>query len=241
MHALATMPMQPRSQISRFGRTKYICMRARFLFLLHFQNTYFWAQNIWVALPSNAPLRQWAGAGVWMGVIGRHGNADVNDNGRLLLQLCCNNALCASWILSSNTKHTWWLVHRFFWSTVAHWFLHSFNWIVQFSVGRSCHKECNVRLEKQQGLSIAYRARRPYRMKWEALANTDVRNTVMFFIREFQECIADAEVEWQLFKAAVFSPAARECGRKPLGMVNNGTEVTPSYSRSLPTCQNTES
>jgi len=78
-------------------------------------------------------------------------------------------------------------------------------------------------------------------MKWEALANTDVRNTVMFFIREFQECIADAEVEWQLFKAAVFSPAARECGRKPLGMVNNGTEVTPSYSRSLPTCQNTES
>ena len=27
-------------------------------------------------------------------VIGRHGDADVNDNRRLLLQLCCNNALC---------------------------------------------------------------------------------------------------------------------------------------------------
>jgi len=26
-------------------------------------------------------------------VIGRHGDADVNDNGRLLLQLCCNNTL----------------------------------------------------------------------------------------------------------------------------------------------------
>jgi len=32
--------------------------------------------------------------GVWKYVIGRHGDADVNDNGRLLLQLCCNNALC---------------------------------------------------------------------------------------------------------------------------------------------------
>jgi len=32
--------------------------------------------------------------GVWKGVIGPHGDADVNDNGRLLLQLCCNNALC---------------------------------------------------------------------------------------------------------------------------------------------------
>jgi len=33
-------------------------------------------------------------AGVGKGVIGRHGDADVNDNGRLLLQLCCSNALC---------------------------------------------------------------------------------------------------------------------------------------------------
>jgi len=32
--------------------------------------------------------------GVWRGVIGRHGVADVNENGRLLLQLWCNNALC---------------------------------------------------------------------------------------------------------------------------------------------------
>jgi len=29
--------------------------------------------------------------GVWRGVIGRHGDADVNNNERLLLQLCCNN------------------------------------------------------------------------------------------------------------------------------------------------------
>jgi len=26
--------------------------------------------------------------GVWKGAIGQHGDADVNDNGRLLLQMC---------------------------------------------------------------------------------------------------------------------------------------------------------
>jgi len=33
-------------------------------------------------------------AAMWKGVIGRRGNANVNDNGRLLLQLCRNNAPC---------------------------------------------------------------------------------------------------------------------------------------------------
>jgi len=30
----------------------------------------------------------------WNGVIGRYGDADVNDNARLMLQLCCKNAMC---------------------------------------------------------------------------------------------------------------------------------------------------
>ena len=33
-------------------------------------------------------------AGVWKGMIGQHSDANLSDNGRLLLQLCCNNALC---------------------------------------------------------------------------------------------------------------------------------------------------
>jgi len=28
------------------------------------------------------------------GLIGRYDNADVNVNGRLILQMCCNNAMC---------------------------------------------------------------------------------------------------------------------------------------------------
>ena len=30
----------------------------------------------------------------WKGVIGRHGDASFNENGRYLLQLCCSNGLC---------------------------------------------------------------------------------------------------------------------------------------------------
>jgi len=33
-------------------------------------------------------------AGVWKGLRGQRGDADFNDNGRFLLQLCCTIALC---------------------------------------------------------------------------------------------------------------------------------------------------
>lgn len=33
-------------------------------------------------------------AGVWKGVIGHHGDSDVNDIEKSLLQLCCDNELC---------------------------------------------------------------------------------------------------------------------------------------------------
>jgi len=36
------------------------------------------------------------------------------------------------------------------------------------------------------------------------------------------ECIADAEEEWRLFKAAVVSSAAWVFGRTQLGVANNG-------------------
>jgi len=41
--------------------------------------------------------------GVWKGAIGQHGDADVNDNGRLLLQMCWYNALC---IMDPFFQHT---------------------------------------------------------------------------------------------------------------------------------------
>jgi len=47
---------------------------------------------------------------LWKGVISLHGDADVNDNGRLLVQLSCNNALCIinTFFLHRNLhKYTW--------------------------------------------------------------------------------------------------------------------------------------
>jgi len=83
------------------------------------------------------------------GVIGWHGGADVNDNGRLLLQLRCNNTLC---IINTFFQHRdvecgqvgLHLVQRFFGSTDAHWFLRSLSWLVPFSVGRSCQNGCRT-------------------------------------------------------------------------------------------------
>jgi len=48
--------------------------------------------------------------GVWKGVIGRHGDADVNDIGSLLLQLCCNNTL---YIMNTFFQHR--DVHKYTW------------------------------------------------------------------------------------------------------------------------------
>ena len=46
----------------------------------------------------------------WKGVIGRHGDADLNENGRCLLQLCCSNGLCImnTFFQHRNShKYTW--------------------------------------------------------------------------------------------------------------------------------------
>jgi len=58
------------------------------------------------------------------------------------------------------------------------------------------------------------------------LAVIDMRKTfadsVSSLFRKFQECTIDAEVAWRLLKAAVVLSAALVCGRKWLGVANNG-------------------
>jgi len=50
-------------------------------------------------------------AGEWKGVIGRHGDGEANDNGRILLQLCCSNTLC---IVDTSFQDR--DVHKYYWS-----------------------------------------------------------------------------------------------------------------------------
>jgi len=151
-------------------------------------------------------------AGIWKGVIGYRGDADVNDNGRLLLQLCCDSTL--------HTMNTFFQhndLHKYTWCRVSlgqRWLV-SFSWLVPISVRRSCwtgHKiinrwlpmVCNLRLKNPKKPTQTCRTRRSYRIKWEAPVDKAARKTFAdsesSLCREILECTA--EEEWQLFKAA---------------------------------------
>ena len=59
-------------------------------------------------------------SGVWRDVIGKHVDADISDNGRLLLQLCCNYAL---YIMNTFLQQIFARVHleqRFVWPMTTH-------------------------------------------------------------------------------------------------------------------------
>ena len=130
-------------------------------------------------------------AGVFQSVIGRHADADVNGNSRLLLHLCWNNAVC---IMNSFCQP--WDVHKltwcrfFFLSTVTYLFYRSLTWYVPFSVERSCQMCCrNVQRSPLCGLPLPTekptentqqcRTRMCYPITWEALANKDLRRTLL--------------------------------------------------------------
>jgi len=82
---------------------------------------------------------------IWKGVIGEHGDDNVNDEERLLLQLCCNNA---PYIMNTFVQHR--DMYKYTWrrdclvqqSLIG--FLHSISWIIPISVGRSCEKGCRT-------------------------------------------------------------------------------------------------
>jgi len=53
-------------------------------------------------------------------------------------------------------------------------------------------------------------------------------DSISSFFREIPECTADEDVEWQLFKAAVASSAARVCVQERPGVANNGKITKPT-------------
>jgi len=71
----------------------------------------------------------------------------------------------------------------------------------------------------------------------EALANKDVRKTsadsLLASFRELPKCTADAAMEWQLFKAAAASSAARLRGRMRLGVASNTEKVSSWWNQEV--------
>ena len=132
------------------------------------------------------------------------------------------------------------LVERFIGSTVTYWFLHSFSWLVLVGDERSCQKKgdrrpirtvdrsppAGAQLASGKGAGAYANVQDQQQiLPNKALVDKDVRKTfadsVSCLFWELPECTVDAEVEWWLFKAAVASSAARICGQKWFGVVNN--------------------
>ena len=90
---------------------------------------------------------------------------------------------------------------------------------------------CNLHLEKPTGSTQTCRARRPYQIKCQALADKNVFRTfadnVSSLFWELPECTA--EEEWRLFKTAVASSTTRVCGWKRLGVANNCKKITTCW------------
>jgi len=147
-------------------------------------------------------------------VIGRHGDVDVNDNRRLLLQLCCNNTLC---LMKTFFQHR--NMHNYTWcrdslgqlSLIDYCMVSAdlFRSVLDVCVKRGTERStdhhllvCNMHLEKPLGPTQTCRIRKSYRIKWEALVDKYVRKTfadsISSLFRELSECTVDSEVERQL-------------------------------------------
>jgi len=57
---------------------------------------------------------------------------------------------------------------------------------------------CILRLEKPTESARTCRTRRSYRKKCQGVVENDVKDIVSPLFPEFQECTADAQMEWQL-------------------------------------------
>jgi len=64
--------------------------------------------------------------------------------------------------------------------------------------------------------------------KVEGTLEIDVRKIFADSVSSLSQQLAECTAEWQLFKAAVASSAARLCARKRLVVANDGQKVTLS-------------
>jgi len=171
-------------------------------------------------------------AGVWKDVIGRHGDADVNDNGTFLLQLCCNNTLC---IMSTFCQHI--DVRKYTWCRG----LLGQRSLIDFYIFSYCSNQCwafvsekvqTVDQSPPSYLQITFGKRTKYQV-W-----LNVNEKQVLSNKVGQRCNKDLCIGLQSIVlasrtpgmrsgcrgrvAAVPSSAARVCGRKRLGVANNG-------------------
>ena len=185
----------------------------------------------------------------WKGVIENHGVTGLNENGRYLLQLCCSNGLR---IMNTFFQHS--EVHKYTWyrpsmdqkSLIDFCIVSSdlFSDVLDVRVKGSDELSidhhlvvCSLRLSKPWPNRRSNRSSVTYRIKWEALEDTEVRkqfaSSISSKFRQLLDVSEDIEKEWVLFRSAIISSAAESCGRKRLGVAGDSEKRTPWWNQEV--------
>ena len=178
----------------------------------------------------------------WKGVIGKHGVTGLNENGRYLMQLCCNNGLR---IMNTFFQHR--EVHK------STWYRPSMDQksLIDFCIVSSdlSSDVLDVRVKRGAKLTTDYhlvvcslllskpwpnrkskRSSVTYRIKWEALEDKEVRkqfaSSISSKFRQLPDVSKDIEREWLLIRSAIISSAAESCGRKRLRVAGDSEKRT---------------
>ena len=90
---------------------------------------------------------------------------------------------------------------------------------------------CTLKALKPLRKRKTFRPRETYRIKWESLADKEVRTAFAVNIastfKELPTSTEDIKTEWCLFRTAVITSATNCCGRKRVGGTKSSEKRTP--------------
>ena len=185
----------------------------------------------------------------WKGVIGQHGDPDINKNGRCLLQFCATNGLC---IMNTFFQHK--RIHKYTWyrdslgqrSLIDFCIVSAdlFSTVSDVRVKRGAELStdhhlvvCTLKALKPLKKRKTFRPRETYRIKWESLADKEVRtafaDNIASKFKELPTSTEDIETEWCLFRTAVITSATNCCGRKRVGGTKSSEKRTPWWNQEV--------
>ena len=94
---------------------------------------------------------------------------------------------------------------------------------------------CSLRLSKSWPNKRSNRSSVTQRIKWETLADKEVRKqfapSISSKFRQLLDVSEDIEKEWLLFRSAIISSAAESCGRKRLRVAGDRKKRTPWWNQ----------
>ena len=96
---------------------------------------------------------------------------------------------------------------------------------------------CTLKALKPLKKRKTFRPRETYRIKWESLADKEVRtafaDNIASKFKELPTSTEDIETEWCLFRTAVITSATNCCGRKRVGGTKSSEKRTPWWNQEV--------